>query len=120
MAYFPNSTAADMSGFTHQCSTCPLEDDVADAKGCPIALAQMLFNYDQIGDTDAHGTARAILGLLVDDEKGCMVRPQIDGIAMRCQCDHKQDEHVNEDDPDLGVTSGCSVCHCSAYWPKES
>jgi hypothetical protein len=62
MAYFSNGSEG--SCFDLQCSICKYGMDP-----CPIAFAQMEFNYDQLRDTT--GTARKILNSLVDDGGNC-------------------------------------------------
>ena len=68
MAYFPNGTAG--MAFDNQCMACLHEDpDI----GCPIALIQGTYNYDQIGNEKL----REVLSLLVDDKELCQMYPLI-------------------------------------------
>lgn len=64
MAYFPNGSSAEV--FDRQCDTCVLGDD----QSCPIALVQLLHNYDQVGND----LARGILLSLVSDDGICATR----------------------------------------------
>lgn len=52
--------------FDDQCARCKFGD-----KPCPIALVQMVYNYDQLNDTT--GTARKMLNELVKDDGTCAV-----------------------------------------------
>ena len=63
MAYFSNSTEGAI--FDEQCSRC-----VFGERDCPIALVQMLFNYDQVGNK----TAEEIMNNLVDERGVCQMR----------------------------------------------
>lgn len=60
MAYFSNGSEGEC--FTHQCTQCKYGD-----KPCPIAGAQLNFNYDACNNK----TARAILDSLVSDSGEC-------------------------------------------------
>ena len=68
MAYFPNSTAG--MKLDSQCSWCPIPDDAP----CPIQIAQVRFNYDQVGNEDL----RACLAMLVDDKGQCKMKPVLE------------------------------------------
>jgi hypothetical protein len=63
MAYFSNSSECDI--LDSQCSRCKYGQ-----KPCPIALAQMEYNYDQCKDETE--TASKVLNTIVDD-KGCVM-----------------------------------------------
>ena len=70
MAYFSNGSEGMI--LDEQCIECIHEDPDA---GCPIALAQMLFNYDQVNNADL----RKCLNMLVDDNRGeCQMKPLIE------------------------------------------
>jgi len=60
MAYFPNGTAGMV--FDHQCSICRYGQDA-----CPIALVQMLYNYDACNNK----VATNILNDLVSNDGTC-------------------------------------------------
>jgi len=60
MAYFPNGTEGAV--FDEQCSKCKYGD-----KPCPIAFAQMEYNYEACNNK----TAKSILDLLVKDNGTC-------------------------------------------------
>ena len=68
MAYFPNGCAGEVLDV--QCADCPLGEGP-----CPVALVQMMFNYDQCSDDQAK--LRQAMSCLVDDEGMCQVRKQI-------------------------------------------
>ena len=70
MAYFSNSS--DGAILDAQCDECLYGK--ADNIGCPIALAQMLFNYDQNGNDDLE----KCLNMLVDKHGTCQMKPLID------------------------------------------
>lgn len=60
MAYFSNGTEGDV--FTAQCGICKYGQEP-----CPIALIQMTYNYDQIGND----LARKIINDLVEEDGTC-------------------------------------------------
>jgi hypothetical protein len=60
MAYFSNGAEGML--LTNQCAQCKLGQ-----KPCPIAVAQMLYNYSAVNNPQASD----ILGGLVDNETGC-------------------------------------------------
>ena len=60
MAYFPNSTAGEV--FYAQCAKCRYGESP-----CPIALAQMNFNYDACNNE----VATKILDSLVSNDGDC-------------------------------------------------
>lgn len=60
MAYFPNGTSG--ACFAEQCARCRYG-----GKPCPIAMVQMMYNYDACGNE----TATAILDDLVSDDGVC-------------------------------------------------
>lgn len=60
MAYFSNGTEG--TAFDMQCSVCKYG-----SKPCPIALLQVTYNYDQVGND----LARKILNDLVNDGGSC-------------------------------------------------
>lgn len=62
MAYYSNSTEGEI--LDNQCSDCKFGD-----KPCPIAAAQLIFNYDSVGND----IAEKILNTIVSDSKGCMM-----------------------------------------------
>jgi hypothetical protein len=62
MAYFPNSSAGAV--FDNQCAQCKYGQEP-----CPIALAQITYNYDAVNNE----TATAILDLLVSDDGICQM-----------------------------------------------
>ena len=62
MAYFSNSTEG--APFDEQCSRCRFGQEP-----CPIALVQMLFNYDACNNK----VATDILGGLVKNDGTCMM-----------------------------------------------
>ena len=64
MAYFSNSSEGDI--LDQQCSKCKYGQ-----KPCPIAFAQMEYNYDQVKDKTE--TASKILNTLVSDKTGCLM-----------------------------------------------
>lgn len=82
MAYFPNGSCGEV--LEMQCMDCPLgfgwnnvkqgtlfEDD-RQPLPCPVALAQMLFNYDQTKPGAEH--LRECLTVLVADDGTCQTR----------------------------------------------
>ena len=69
MAYFSNST--DGAILDGQCDECIHEDPEA---GCPVALVQMLFNYDQCGI----GKLESCLNMLVNVDGICLMKPVIE------------------------------------------
>lgn len=62
MAYFSNGSEGMV--FDDQCGKCKFGQSP-----CPIALAQMTYNYDQ--HKDQSGTAKAILDILVKQDGTC-------------------------------------------------
>ena len=62
MAYFSNS--GDSAAFDDQCSKCKLFYE-----SCPIALAQILYNYDAANNE----VATEILNILIKDDGTCMM-----------------------------------------------
>lgn len=62
MAYFPNGTAGSV--FDAQCDKCRGYD-----KPCPVAMAQLNFNYEAVNNEVASG----ILAMLVEDNGTCKV-----------------------------------------------
>ena len=62
MAYFSNSTEGAV--FDEQCSCCRFGQEP-----CPIALVQILYNYDACNNK----VARAILDDLVKDDGTCLM-----------------------------------------------
>lgn len=66
MAYFSNNSDPNSWRFDSQCMSCPLAD-----KGCTIAAAQMIYNYDQCDNEQL----KEALELLVSTEKGCRIFP---------------------------------------------
>lgn len=75
MAYFSNSGEGEV--FDNECARCPLSD-----QSCPIALVQMVYNYDACNND----TASNILNVLVKQENdsvyvGCQMKPLIDKLA---------------------------------------
>lgn len=71
MAYFSNSSDGEFLDI--QCADCIHEDPDA---GCPIALVQMMFNYDQIGNNKL----RDALNMLVSKDGICKMKPFIDDL----------------------------------------
>lgn len=69
MAYFSNGTEGMI--LDEQCAVCIHEDQDA---GCPIALVQMLYNYDQIGNDDL----QAAMNILINEKGRCQMKPLID------------------------------------------
>jgi hypothetical protein len=78
MAYFPNGRAGMY--IDEQCAECIHADPEA---GCPIALVQMEFNYEQLNDGETR--LRRCLNLLVDERGDCQMKPLIDKFYMRKQ-----------------------------------
>lgn len=70
MAYFSNSTEGVY--LDEQCDKC-IHGLSSDA-GCPVALAQIEFNYDQVHNKKLQGC----LTILVDVTGQCQVKPWID------------------------------------------
>ena len=64
MAYFSNSSEG--AYFDEQCSTCPLFQ-----LQCPVAQAQILWNYDQVGND----LAVQIMNNYVNESGKCKLRP---------------------------------------------
>lgn len=62
MAYFSNGSEGEV--FDNQCAKCKYGQFP-----CPIAAAQMLYNYDAVNNE----TATNILGMLVTDNGTCTV-----------------------------------------------
>lgn len=74
MAYYSNSTEGAV--FYAQCAECVhgMSEDIL----CPIAAVQSMFNYDQNRDQNL----KACLSMLVDQKKGCLMKPIIDDIKI--------------------------------------
>jgi hypothetical protein len=83
MAYFSNSTAGD--AFDAQCGACPLGAGTGE-HGCPVALVQLMFNYDQVGND----VAEKILGILVSDKTLCAVYPLAKKLTHNDEADENQ------------------------------
>ena len=66
MAYFANGT--DGMVFDGECDSCPYGEE-----SCPIALVQMVYNYDACNIP----VARAILDALVKDDGTCEMKQLI-------------------------------------------
>ena len=62
MAYYPNSSAG--GNLDAQCAQCKYGE-----KPCPIALAQMMCNYDACNNK----VATEVLNYIVTDETGCQL-----------------------------------------------
>ena len=71
MAYYSNSSEGDL--FDEQCTECIHADEEA---MCPVAYIQATYNYDQHGK--GQEKLKEIMDILVDNKKGCMVKPWID------------------------------------------
>ena len=71
MAYYSNSSEGDL--FDEQCSECIHADPEV---MCPIALVQMEYNYDQL--KEGQEKLKAVMEILVDQKKGCQMKPFID------------------------------------------
>ena len=69
MAYFPNGTAGMI--LDSQCGECIHEDPDA---GCPIAMVQMEYNYEQIGNDNLEKCMNA----LVSEEGVCLMKLAIE------------------------------------------
>ena len=74
MAYFSNGSEG--SYFDNQCDECIHEDPEA---GCPIALVQMYFNYDQCSE----GKLREAMTMLVGEDGKCKMKPLIEKFYVR-------------------------------------
>lgn len=68
MAYFPNSSAGET--LDQQCSDCKIPDDAP----CPVLLAQMVYNYEQVGNPKL----KDCLNTLIDEKGNCQMKPLID------------------------------------------
>lgn len=65
MAYFSNSTEGEI--LDNQCMQCKLYEE-----GCPIAIVQELYNYDQITVENAgHPQMREAMNILIDESGIC-------------------------------------------------
>ncbi len=63
MAQFSNSS--DGAAFDNECSTCKFGENA-----CPIAVAQTMYNYDQVNNE----AATAILNTLVENDGTCKMK----------------------------------------------
>ena len=69
MAYFSNGTEGMV--FDEQCLDClHIDPDI----GCPIALVQLNFNYDQVGNKKLEEA----MDCLIDKDGKCQMKPLID------------------------------------------
>ena len=71
MAYFPNSTSG--MAFDEACCDCLHSDPDA---GCPVALVQMWYNYEQVDK--GQELLRQCLTQLVGDDGRCKMKPLIE------------------------------------------
>ncbi len=85
MAYFPNSSSG--MEFDETCCECIHEDPEA---GCPVALVQMSFNYDQ---TDNKKLAEA-LTMLINEKGECQMKPHIDKLRIPRPIDRISDKQI--------------------------
>lgn len=67
MAYFSNGTEGDH--FEMQCAECPIGE-----KNCPIALVQLIYNYEQCDNSKLKGA----MDLLVNESGDCQLKPILD------------------------------------------
>jgi len=111
MAYFPNGTAGMI--LDEQCDEC-LHGNPESA--CPLAFAQMNFNYEQCGNA----LAEKILNSLVNKDGKCLMKPatekHLKSILIGPQdmdCDHEW-VHVGEQ-----VVEDAEMClNCKAIRKK--
>jgi len=73
MGYFANGT--DGMYFDEQCSRC-IHDQDEIGVGCPVALVQSLYNYDQ--HKEGQEKLKECLTHLVDDAGDCKMKEMID------------------------------------------
>ena len=83
MAYFPNGSSGEV--LDAQCANCPLGagwndpsqqqlfEDERPMRPCPVALVQLMYNYDQIGVEKL----RNAMTILINDSGICQVRQQL-------------------------------------------
>jgi hypothetical protein len=75
MAYFSNSTEGDK--LEQQCETCPAgnlsDEQIQRVSSCPIALVQLLYNYDQL--KKGNEQLKEAMATLIDKEGICQMRP---------------------------------------------
>ncbi len=69
MAYFSNGSEGEI--LDRQCRLCLGWDSA-----CPIALVQMLYNYDQVDK--GREKLRDAMSLLIDDDGVCQMKKQLD------------------------------------------
>ncbi len=69
MAYFPNGTSG--MPFDYQCMDCKYGE-----KACPVALVQLLYNYDACNNE----VATKILDALVKNDGTCEMKKIIDEV----------------------------------------
>jgi len=73
VAYFANGTEGMI--FYEQCINCLHEDP---GVGCPIALVQMIYNYEQLDK--GNEKLRECLNHLVNESGICQMKPLIDEV----------------------------------------
>jgi hypothetical protein len=83
MAYFPNGSSGDV--LDAQCADCPLGygwndpnqkrlfDPEKQARPCPVALVQLMYNYDQVGIEKFEDA----MNCLINKDGICRIREQL-------------------------------------------
>ena len=77
MAYFSNSTEGDI--LDQQCDDCIVPDDAP----CPVLLAQIMYNYDQIENEKLE----KCLNLLVNKAGECQMKKVLDKMKGSHPCE---------------------------------
>jgi hypothetical protein len=95
MAYFSNGTEGMV--LDNQCSEC-----IYGEEPCPIALMQLEFNYEQIGNT----LARRIMDTLIDEKGICQMKKLIDAMPNQTQENKNQLDIWNEEVKAFNKTRG--------------
>ena len=87
MAYFPNASAGEV--LDAQCADCPLGfgwndknqqqlfDREPEPRPCPVAFAQLTYNYEQFDKQGKRTKVADVLDLLVSESGECMVRKEL-------------------------------------------
>lgn len=72
MAYFSNGCEGEV--LDAQCAECPVgKPDI----GCPVALVQMLYNYDQLDERGEPNKLAELMNVLINEDGECQMRKSI-------------------------------------------